>query len=97
LRQAYHDGGREGYFRKCIEVILAEESLPDEKKSLNFGVRDLAGYYAPLGEKEKALKLLEDHFDEPNTWHQIRFIWWFDPLHEEARFKELLKRAHLEP
>jgi len=98
LRQTYKEGGQQAYFRKCIELIRAQETLPEDQKSLGFGgIRELAGYYAQLGEKEQALELLEAHFDEPQMWHQIKFLWWFDPLHDQDRYKALVKRAGLEP
>jgi len=57
---------------------------------------DLAGYYARLGENKKALDDLEKHFDEPNVWSQIKFLAMYDSLHDEPRFKALLKRAGFE-
>jgi serine/threonine protein kinase len=97
LRQAHDAGGREGYLRKRIDLLLTDRILPANERVLqDSSDRDIAGYYAQLGEKDKALDLLERHFDEPQVWHQIKFLWWFDPLHDEPRFKELVKRARLE-
>jgi serine/threonine protein kinase len=94
LREAYETSGQKGYFRKWIELILADQALPDEKQM--FIEMDLEGYYALLGEKEKALDDLEKHFDEPNVWQQVKFKWQYDNLHDEPRFKALVKRARLE-
>ena len=97
LRQAYDAGGREGYLRKRMEMLLADRALPENERVLaDSNDLSFACYYAQLGEKEKALELLEDHFDEPQVWHQIKFLWWFDPLHDHPRFKALVKRARLE-
>ena len=30
-------------------------------------------------------------------WHQMKFLWWFDPLHDHDRYKALVKRAGLDP
>jgi serine/threonine protein kinase len=93
LRQAYDALGEQGYFRKWIELTHAEDSLPEEEK--NFSERDIAGCYARLGDKQKALDELEKHFDEPG-WQQIQFEPLYDTLHDEPRFKALLKRAGFE-
>jgi hypothetical protein len=97
LRHAYETGGAQGYLRKWTEVILADEALPDDQQMFtDLSNTDLAGYYARLGEKEKALKDLETHFNEPNVWSQIKFAAMYDSLHEEPRYKALVKRAGLE-
>jgi serine/threonine protein kinase len=94
LRQAYEASGQQGYFRKWIELIHADEALPDEQKL--FGMGDLAPCYAQLGEKQKALDELESHFDEPGVWWQVKFEPLYPPLYNEPRFKALLKRAGFE-
>ena len=97
LRQAYDSQGEQGYLRKWIELIRADRSLPDEQQLFaDFADIDLVGYYARLGEKEKALDELEKHFDEPQVWHQIKFLPMYDSLHDEPRFKALVRRAGLE-
>ena len=87
LRDAYDARGQEGYLRKNVELLLAD----------HVGGRGLAGYYALLGEKEKALAEIEAHFDEPQEWHQIKYLPLYDSLHDDPRFKALVKRAGLEP
>jgi serine/threonine protein kinase len=97
LRQAYETGGAQGYLRKWTEVLLADEALPDDQQMFaDSSNTDLAGYYARLGAKEKALDDLEKHFDEPNVWSQINFMAMYDSLHDEPRYKALVKRAGLE-
>ena len=97
LRQAYDTGGQQGYLRKWIELIRADAARPKDQQSEVLGDRDIAGYFARLGEREKALDELEKHFDEPNAWSQIKFLPMYDSLHDEPRFKALVKRAGLEP
>ena len=93
LRQAYDTQGEQGYLRKMIDLVRADRSLPEDRQI--FADMDLVGYYARLGEKEKALDELEQHFDEPQVWHQIKFKPMYDRLHGEPRFQALLKRAGL--
>jgi tetratricopeptide (TPR) repeat protein len=97
LRRAYEAEGQAGYMRKWIELIRANEALPEDKQSDLLGDRDIACYYARLGDKETALDELEKHFDEPNTWSQIKFLPDYDSLHDEPRYKALVKRAGLQP
>jgi len=95
LSRAYANEGERGYLRKSIELILAEEDLPDDQQLLD--VLSLPGYYARLGEKEKAIEALQRHFDEPQVWHQIKFIATHDSLRGDKRFQALVKRAGLDP
>jgi len=95
LRRAYEEEGERGYLRKSIEVILAQENLPEDQKLLEVLV--LPGYYARLGEKEKAIEALQRHFDEPQVWHQVKFIATHDSLRDDTRFQALVKRAGLKP
>lgn len=95
LRQAYDSEGGPGYLRKWIELIRADQSLPEDQQMFN--EMDIVGYYARLGEKEKALDELEKHFDEPQVWHQVKFKAMYDSLHDEPRFKTLITRAGLKP
>jgi lipopolysaccharide biosynthesis regulator YciM len=96
LRQAYETGGEQGCLRKWIELILADEALPEDKQMFWNTTTDLTGYYARLGENEKALDDLQKHFDEPNVWSQLKYHPMYDSLFNEPRFKALLKRAGFE-
>jgi tetratricopeptide (TPR) repeat protein len=94
IRDAYNAFGLPGYARKWIELIRADEALPEDKRL--FSEADLAGSYAQLGEKQKALEELERYFDVPGVWWQLKFEPLYDSLHDEPRFHALLKRAGLE-
>ena len=98
IRRAWDAGGEQGYLRKRIELALADRALPANEKMLG-EVSDwyTAGYYARLGEKEKALDELEKRIDEPQVWHQLKFLPLYDTLQGESRFQALLKRARFEP
>jgi serine/threonine protein kinase len=93
LQQAYDTAGEAGYFRKWIDLIRADSSLPEEQQL--FSEQDLAGCYAQLGEKEKALDELEKNLTQIKYW-ELKFEPLYDNLHDEPRFKALLKRARLE-
>ena len=95
VRQAYLTSGVKGYCRKFIEMILPDPAHPEEKPFFPEG--DLPGYYALLGEKDKALQWLEEHFDASNHGALLKFQPLFDSLHDEPRFKKLLERAGLPP
>jgi serine/threonine protein kinase/Tfp pilus assembly protein PilF len=98
LLRAWNDSGWKGYLRKRIDLALAERNLPpNEKMQAVVSDWNTAGYYARLGEKENALKELEDRIDEPQVWHQLKFLPMYDPLHDDPRFQALLKRAGFEP
>ena len=99
LRQAYETAGHKGYWLERIKLIQIQLSLPENERlgSDFFDESNLAGCYAKLGENQKALDELEKYFDEPNVWHQIKFEPLYDSLHDEPRFKALVKQAGLEP
>ena len=103
LRDAFNAEGEQGYFRKWIELLRTDMTLPENERILTTGASlgsptaGLAGCYAKLGEKQQALDELEKQFDEPYAWTQIKFETRYDSLHEEDRYKELVKRAGLEP
>ena len=94
LRQAYETYGQKGYFEKWIDLIHADEALPEEQRLFN--IQDIAACYAQLGQIEKALDELEAMFDEPGVWWQAKFEPLYPPLYNEPRFKALLRRAGFE-
>jgi serine/threonine protein kinase len=95
LRQACEVQGGLAYFRKWMELIRADRALPDDQQL--FADTDISGYYARLGENAKALDEIEKHFDESPTWCKIKYEPLYDTLHDEPRYKALVKRAGLEP
>ncbi len=91
LRHAYQTAGEQGYLRKWIDLVNADADLPADKRM--FPQEDLAGDYARLGENAKALDEIEMHFDK--FWWRLKYEPLFDPLHDEPRFKAMVKRAGL--
>lgn len=90
IRQAYDTQGQRGYFRQWIEKIHSDEA-DDEPVFM----QTAAGYHALLGEKEEALHELEAEFETFGVWQVLKFDARYDPLYDEPRFKELVKRAGL--
>ena len=89
--------GREEYSRlgytalrhKILDIEAAQAEMPLSSSSLSLG-------YARLGEKEKALYWLEKAFES----HTRDLIYMkvepsYDPLRDDSRFQELLKRLRL--
>jgi serine/threonine protein kinase len=98
LRDAYDSQGERGYFRKRIALAEADAALPESEKLLgDYATWDTAGYYARLGENQKALDFIEVHFNDLHVRQQIKFRPLYDTLHDEPRYKALVKRAGLEP
>ena len=58
-------------------------------------VRNLAIIYAWTGEKDLALKQLEDHLQIPGhvSYGQLRLHPWWDPLRDDPRFDKLIEEA----
>jgi serine/threonine protein kinase len=97
LRRALDDSGEKGYWLKLLEIAQAEEQVPVEQKRVTDTDRwFVPGIYARLGEKAKALDLLEKDFEQSggNDWLQFEPI--FDGLRDEPRFIALVKKAGLQ-
>jgi len=57
-----------------------------------------ARYYAMLGDKDRAIELLENGLDEGYSGVMWANAWIpFDPIRDDPRFQELLRRMNLEP
>lgn len=57
--------------------------------------RVFAGIYTRPGDKDQALALLEESFDERNmllAWINVARLW--DPLRDDPRFEDLLRRLN---
>jgi TolB-like protein/DNA-binding winged helix-turn-helix (wHTH) protein len=92
LRRAYRKGGGRGFIQWQLNRRLAQS------KSAFISPGELALYYAELGDKERALKLLEDSFNQ----HTIDAMWIqttpaFDSLHADPRYRDMVRRTGLPP
>jgi len=96
LRQALTESGPNGYWLKALELEEAAANQQESKKLSRIDRWSLAGIYARLGGQQKALDQLEKEFaaGDQNTWLKLDAC--FDSLHDEPRFKVLLKQAGLE-
>ena len=92
LRRAYQQGGERGFIHWQLDRRLAKS------KSNYVSPGELATWYALLGDKEKALDLLEESW----RWHTIDAMWIetepaFDFLHADPRFQALVQKTGLPP
>jgi len=75
----------------------AAELLPVTKDAITGGeiLRNLAVTYAWAGEKDLALKQLEDVLCiySPISYGQLRLHPWWDPLRDDPRFEKLVEEA----
>jgi serine/threonine-protein kinase len=83
-RESYARNGWQGFLR-----LITSEARP-----IKMFDDDLATYYAALGDKEKAFSLLNRAYDA----HDGQLLWLkaepaFDPLRDDPRFQELLKKV----
>jgi tetratricopeptide (TPR) repeat protein len=90
---AYQTSGKEGYWRWMLDYWnerAKQESVPRTS---------FANIYAPLGEKDEAFERLEKAFEEEEAMSgrglKVDSIW--DPLRDDPRFQDLLRRMNLEP
>jgi TolB-like protein/Tfp pilus assembly protein PilF len=91
IRESFAKGGWEGYLRYEISLI---NPRPDREERFR-GVRyDLATMYAQLGEKDKAFEALNDAYENREFGLLgIKVDPRLDPLRDDPRFSELLKKV----
>ena len=57
-----------------------------------------AGLYVMLGDKDRAIELLENGLDQGYSSVRWANVWpQFDPLRDDPRFQDLLRRMNFEP
>jgi TolB-like protein/Tfp pilus assembly protein PilF len=89
LARAYAATGRRG---EASELVHELEAL-SERKYVSPGV--LAWLYAGLGQKDEAFEWLETAYEE-RSWEvvQLRLDTQLDPIRDDPRFKDLLRRMN---
>lgn len=95
LRHSYTEFGNLGYWRKALEFEQAAETQAGSKKLSRIDRWSLAGIYARLGERDKAISVLEKDFDAGNKDVWLKVEPCYDSLRGEPRFHALLKRVNL--
>ena len=87
LRDAYKQGGIEGYLRKHIEV------LQEESKRGYVSPYFIANDYALLGDKERGFEWLEKAYHDRSSWLvEVRVDPLWDMLRSDPRYTDLLRR-----
>ena len=92
IRESFAKGGWEGYLRYQISLVKPRPDSGERFREVRY---DLATIYAQLGEKDKAFEALNDAY-ENREWRLptgIRVNPLFDPLRDDPRFRELLKKV----
>ncbi len=92
LADAYQTSGKEGYWRWMLDYWT-------ERAKQEYVPRtDFAVIYAYLGDKDQAMRWLEESYKEHEfimTSLNVAPAW--DPLRDDPRFQDLLRRMNLEP
>ena len=90
LKQAYAATGWKGFWRWKLEQTLeASDRKPGFQK-------DLAIFYAHLGEKDRALACLYKAYEEHDPWLVwIKVAPFYDTLRSDPRFTELVRKVGL--
>ncbi len=81
---------------KRTEALALLKELEDKYARKEANGQYISAVYAGLGEKDKAFEWLEKDFQARNgKLMEIRWKIQFEPLHDDPRFKDLLKRMNL--
>ena len=87
FRSAYKAGGMRSYWKKRLDY-LKERAKRERVSPWTFAL-----FYAHAGEKEEALKALEEAYRQHTpmlVWLKAERTW--DPLRSDRRFQDLLRR-----
>ncbi len=92
LADAYQTSGKEGYWRWMLDYW-------NERAKQEYVPRtDFAIIYAHLGDKDQAMRWLEEGYKEREfIMVTLNAAPAFDPLRDDPRFQDLLRRMNLEP
>jgi serine/threonine protein kinase len=87
LKDAYDSQGSPGYWQ--LELGKGEERK---------NIYEQACFYAQVQNTNRAIECLETACNETNVWltFMVKTDWRLDPVRTEGRFKEILKKMHLE-
>jgi len=86
------------FFRHLLSGNRAEAVRTIENWSSSLQPQNEARFYAILGDKDRAIELLENGLDEGYPGVMWGNAWTaFDPLRSDPRFQALMQRMNLEP
>ena len=92
LRHAYVTSGWQGYWRKRVELALAQANRKPVQAFF------LAWFYTRLGEKDLAIEWLQKAYEERNmSLIELYTDPSWDSLRPDPRFADLLRRIGLAP
>ncbi len=80
--------------RKVDSIAIAKE-LEAKFAAKESAARNVAAVYAGLGDKDKAFEWLEKGFEDKGNLWWITFEIPFEPLRDDPRYKDLMKRMNL--
>jgi len=92
LEDAYQTSGKEGYWRWMLDY-WTERAKQEYVPRTSF-----AEIYAYLGDKDQAMRWLEEGYKEHEVFMTLLNVapeW--DPLRDDPRFQDLLRRMNLQP
>jgi TolB-like protein/Flp pilus assembly protein TadD len=85
-----------GAVGKRTEAVAVAKELEDKYARKEAAGHEVAAVYSGLGEKDKAFEWLEKDFQNRDSrLNTFRWETQFEPLHDDPRFKDLLKRMGL--
>jgi len=91
LADAYQTSGKEGYWRWMLDYfteMAKQQYVPPWR---------FARIYAYLGEKDRAFEQLEKAYEEHQAGPEIQTHPAYDPIRDDPRFTDLLRRMNLQP
>ena len=84
-----------GVTGKRAEAIAIVRELEEKYSRKESNGQNVAAVYAGLGEKDKAFEWLEKDFQTKGELATIRWDIPYEPLRDDLRYKDLLKRMGL--
>jgi len=93
LQAAGYAYAKSGRRREAEEVIKRFKDIAKTQYVMSYWI---ASIYAALGDKDKALAELEDAYAGRDWYlHRLKVDPFWDPLRDDPRFKDMLKRLNL--
>jgi tetratricopeptide (TPR) repeat protein len=95
LKEAYEQGGWDGYGRMRQEILLERLNARQAKDPNGYvGAYEFASAYAWGKNKDKTIEYLNKAYDERESWLvSLRVFKNFDFVRDDPRFKELVRKV----